>query len=191
MPIADGLTSTKMIRSYEKSHPQSTLSPRASYNGRVPIFAVSASLVERERNNYINAGFDGWIMKPIDFKRLNVLLAGIVEDSTRKECLYKPGHWEAGGWFHERQPDVFQADTKPSEDTPVQNPPPTGPEAPQPDRDGFSPEDPGSPTPTNADSQTPADATGTLHSLNEAAAALCGPDIEDRPIVDVSNQPHA
>ncbi|KAH7346396.1 putative cyanobacterial phytochrome B [Rhexocercosporidium sp. MPI-PUGE-AT-0058] len=106
MPIVDGLTSTKMIRSYEKSHPDSEFSPRASRNGRVPIFAVSASLVERERQTYINAGFDGWILKPIDFKRLNTLLKGIVDDNTRNSCLYKPGEWERGGWFHRRQPQL-------------------------------------------------------------------------------------
>ncbi len=102
MPIVDGLESTKMIRSFEESHSPSNLSVRASINGRVPIFAVSASLVEREFQKYVDAGFDGWILKPIDFKRLNVLLLGIVEDETRDSCLYKPGQWERGGWFHRR-----------------------------------------------------------------------------------------
>ena len=113
MPIVDGLTSTKLIRSFEKSHPNN-LSQRGALNGRIPIFAVSASLVEKERQTYIDAGFDGWILKPIDIKRLSVLLAGIVEDSTRQNCLYRPGHWEDGGWFCRRQKDVFAADTAPS-----------------------------------------------------------------------------
>ncbi|RAL67236.1 hypothetical protein DID88_008007 [Monilinia fructigena] len=39
MPIVDGLTSAKMIRSFEKTHLD--LSPRAKLNGRVPIFARS------------------------------------------------------------------------------------------------------------------------------------------------------
>ncbi|KAK2627170.1 hypothetical protein QTJ16_003136 [Diplocarpon rosae] len=120
MPIVDGLTATKMIRSYEKSHLESNLSPRAAKNGRVPVFAVSASLVERERQNYINAGFDGWILKPIDFKRLNILLLGIVNDDTRNSCLYKPGEWERGGWFHRRQPSVLSAATKPAKKIPSQ-----------------------------------------------------------------------
>lgn len=98
MPIVDGLTSTKMIRMFEKSK-SDILSPRASKHGRIPIFAVSASLVERELQTYIAAGFDGWILKPIDFKRLNTLLTGIVEDGTRTSCLYQPGEWERGGWF--------------------------------------------------------------------------------------------
>ncbi|KAG0651252.1 Cyanobacterial phytochrome B [Hyphodiscus hymeniophilus] len=121
MPIVDGLTSTKMIRSYEKTRSQSCLSSRAAANGRVPIFAVSASLVERERQTYINAGFDGWILKPIDFKRLNTLLAGIVEEKTRNSCLYEPGEWERGGWFSKRKPSVFDAKTRLSEKTPAQN----------------------------------------------------------------------
>lgn len=113
MPIVDGHTSTKMIRSFEKTH-TNTLSRRAALNGRTPIFAVSASLVEKERQNYIDVGFDGWILKPIDFKRLSVLLAGIVEKETRESCLYQPGHWEQGGWFCKRQSDVFSSDTRPS-----------------------------------------------------------------------------
>ncbi|MCJ1395652.1 Light-sensor Protein kinase [Xylographa bjoerkii] len=114
MPIVDGLTSTKMIRSYEKSHPTDGLSRRATLNRRVPIFAVSASLVEKERQTYIDGGFDGWILKPIDFKRLSILLLGIVESSTRESCLYKPGEWEKGGWFSKTQPDAFASSTTPS-----------------------------------------------------------------------------
>jgi CheY-like chemotaxis protein len=102
MPIVDGVSSTEMIRSFEKKHSQDRLSSRALGNGRVPIFAVSASLVERERQKYINTGFDGWVLKPIDFKRLHTLLAGIVEDDTRKACLYHAGEWECGGWFQRR-----------------------------------------------------------------------------------------
>lgn len=117
MPIVDGLTSTKMIRSYEKANSQSKLSARASINGRVPIFAVSASLVERQRQTYINAGFDGWILKPIDFKRLNVLLLGIVDDPIRVSCLYRPGEWEKGGWFHRRSSSPMNSITTPSEES--------------------------------------------------------------------------
>lgn len=113
MPIVDGLTSTKMIRSYEKSHPKKILSERAATNGRVPIIAVSASLVEKERQKYIDTGFDGWILKPIDFKRLGVLMTAIVDDAVRESCLYKPGEWENGGWFAPRQPDLFSSDTRP------------------------------------------------------------------------------
>ncbi|KAI9871461.1 MAG: Light-sensor Protein kinase, partial [Pleopsidium flavum] len=123
MPIVDGLTSTKMIRSFEKTHSSTVLSQRAAFNGRVPVFAVSASLVERDRQTYIDAGFDGWVLKPVDFKRLNVLLAGILEKETREDALYQPGQWERGGWFTKRQPNVFAAMTAPSGKSPVADPP--------------------------------------------------------------------
>ena len=113
MPIVDGLTSTKMIRSFEKTNAQ-TLSQRAALNGRVPVVAVSASLVEKDRQIYVDAGFDAWILKPIDIKRLSVLLSGIVDDKARQECLYQPGQWEKGGWFCKRSIDVFSAETSPS-----------------------------------------------------------------------------
>ena len=119
MPIVDGLTSTKMIRSFEKTFPENFLSKRAALNGRVPIFAVSASLLEKNRQTYIDAGFDGWILKPIDFTRLSVLMLGIVKEKTRESCLYEPGEWERGGWFARRQPDVFTSYTKPSAKAPV------------------------------------------------------------------------
>ncbi|TVY35366.1 Cyanobacterial phytochrome B [Lachnellula subtilissima] len=115
MPIVDGLSSTRMIRLFEKQYSQSILSPRAASNGRVPIFAVSASLMERERQHYIDAGFDGWILKPVDFKRLNIILRGIVDVEIRNSCLYQPGAWEIGGWFQQRQPSVFASPGSSSE----------------------------------------------------------------------------
>ncbi|KAI0378999.1 hypothetical protein F5Y04DRAFT_138498 [Hypomontagnella monticulosa] len=108
MPIVDGLASTKMIRAFEKSDKCPDLAPLATGYKRIPIFAVSASLVERERPIYVQAGFDGWILKPIDFKRLNVLLDGITDDGVRAESLYVPGKWERGGWFS------FESDGKKS-----------------------------------------------------------------------------
>jgi len=118
MPIVDGLAATKMIRSFEKTNPAHLLTQRASLNRRVPIIAVSASLIERERQQYIDAGFDGWILKPISFPRLNELMTGIVDQHVREEALYVPGQWERGGWFEKAQPDVFGADTAPQDRVP-------------------------------------------------------------------------
>lgn len=89
-----------MIRSVEQSSEHGGHSALATHNGRIPIFAVSASLIEREKNTYVDAGFDGWILKPVDFKRLNTLLLGIVDDEVRTSSLYRVGEWERGGWFH-------------------------------------------------------------------------------------------
>ncbi|KAL9617604.1 MAG: hypothetical protein Q9160_007617 [Pyrenula sp. 1 TL-2023] len=118
MPIVDGFSSTKMIRSFEKTKSSTCLSSRARANGRIPIFAVSASLVEKDREKYIDVGFDGWILKPIDFKRVELLLQGIIDDQPRKECVYQPGKWEDGGWFSERQDDGhdrYSSNTAPDE----------------------------------------------------------------------------
>ncbi len=139
MPIVDGLSSTKMIRSYEKTHTD-ILSPRAATNGRVPILAVSASLVERERQTYIDAGFDGWILKPIDFNRLNTLMTGIVDEETRKSCLYQPGQWECGGFFDRKQRSRFKEEKRPSNRSPVEHPPRSGAEPFQPDKDSLTSE---------------------------------------------------
>lgn len=99
MPIVDGLMSSKMIRELERSQEGHRLSPRASLNGQVPIIAVSASLVERERQTYVDAGFDAWIVKPVSFERLGELMAAIVDPNIRQGALYKPGEWGRGGWF--------------------------------------------------------------------------------------------
>lgn len=122
MPIVDGLTSTKLIRSFEMTHP-GQLSHRASLNDRIPIIAVSASLVEKDRQMYIDGGFDGWILKPVDFQRLSLLLRAIVEEETRNRCLYRPGNWEQGGWFKNRQADIFSSSTAPSTTNPGRAPP--------------------------------------------------------------------
>ncbi|KAH7057000.1 hypothetical protein B0J12DRAFT_399909 [Macrophomina phaseolina] len=119
MPIVDGLTSTKMIRSFEKTHMGHCLSRRAALNGRIPIIAVSASLEESKRQTYVDAGFDAWILKPISFPRLQELMTGIVDPDVRGEALYKPGDWEKGGWFEAAQPSLFLAETKPSERVPT------------------------------------------------------------------------
>lgn len=113
MPIVDGLTSAKMIRSFEKTHTD-IYSPRAALCGRVPIIAVSASLLERSRKEYINAGFDAWILKPISFDRLSQLMKAIVDRNVRESCVYKPGEWERGGWFNSGQKMSNDASITPS-----------------------------------------------------------------------------
>lgn len=98
MPIVDGTESTRMIRQFEQEF-QPPLSEKASRNGHVPVFAVSASLLEKNAQLYIEAGFDGWIMKPINFNRLGVLLDSLENHDIRNATIYRPGYWELGGWF--------------------------------------------------------------------------------------------
>ncbi|KAH8884639.1 hypothetical protein GQ53DRAFT_661529 [Thozetella sp. PMI_491] len=118
MPIVDGLTSTKMIRSLEQSGKHQGLSKLAANHGRIPIFAVSASLVEAQKDTYVEAGFDGWILKPIDFKRLETLLTGIIDDAIRNKSLYVQGEWEGGGWFRRRTEQPAQHQTSQAEALP-------------------------------------------------------------------------
>lgn len=102
MPIVDGRRSTEMIREIERNGAHGCLSTVATNHGRTPIFAVSASLIEREKDSYVTSGFDGWILKPVDFKRLEHLLYGIIDDQARDDSVYVPGQWERGGWFQKR-----------------------------------------------------------------------------------------
>jgi hypothetical protein len=95
MPIVDGIAATKMIREYE----QKELGSESVSAPRIPIFAVSASLLEENRRVYMDSGFNGWVMKPIDFQRVDRLLGGVRLQWVRKEVVYQDGMWEEGGWF--------------------------------------------------------------------------------------------
>ncbi|KAJ5164441.1 uncharacterized protein N7500_006271 [Penicillium coprophilum] len=95
MPIVDGLGATQMIREYEQQELANETTPAP----RIPIFAVSASLLEENRQMYMDSGFDGWVLKPIDFQRVDRLLGGVRLQWVREEIVYRPGVWEAGGWF--------------------------------------------------------------------------------------------
>ncbi|KAJ3992676.1 phytochrome-like protein [Lentinula boryana] len=102
MPILNGLEASERIRAFEKTAPLSSDDQRLSQmlNGRMPIFAVSASLYEQQRFKLSEAGMDGWILKPIDFKRLATILKGVTDLAQRESDRYTPGcNWEIGGWL--------------------------------------------------------------------------------------------
>ena len=99
MPILNGFEATECIRTLEKSSPFPKRRVSHILNGRIPVFAVSASLLERQRDELANIGVDGWILKPIDFKRLRAILRGVTDSRQRERDEYTVGHWEIGGWF--------------------------------------------------------------------------------------------
>ncbi|RXW22877.1 hypothetical protein EST38_g2993 [Candolleomyces aberdarensis] len=110
MPILDGFEATQRIRQVEeqisKSNTSTSMRLSRRLNGRIPIFAISASLVESQKDELIRYGMDGWILKPVDFKRLNTILQGILDTSQRQRDVYQPGcNWESGGWLQSRSPD--------------------------------------------------------------------------------------
>jgi CheY-like chemotaxis protein len=81
MPILNGFEATKHIRAHEKYNPLGARpsQPRLpeELNDRIPTFAVSASLCEAQWEDMVTRGMDGWMLKPIDFKRLRMILRGI------------------------------------------------------------------------------------------------------------------
>ena len=99
MPIIDGIGAAKMIRELENKSASTPPLDGVKRNG-IPILAVSASIVEQEKISYIEAGFDGWMLKPIDFARLNMLLARVRDPhvQTHNEG-HRLKHWESGEWF--------------------------------------------------------------------------------------------
>ncbi|CAO1630767.1 unnamed protein product [Parajaminaea phylloscopi] len=104
MPICNGQDACKRIRELEegRASPDALAGRPPSHvlNGRVPIFAVSATLSPDMREEMSNIGMDGWILKPVDFGRLNILLRGIADVERRKSELWSPGkNWEKGGWL--------------------------------------------------------------------------------------------
>ncbi|QRV77842.1 protein-histidine kinase [Ceratobasidium sp. AG-Ba] len=107
MPILDGFGATKAIRKIEADAPAGTVATdRVSMrlNGRIPIFAVSASLREKQREEMHDLGMDGWILKPIGFDRLRIIMKGITDLEQRQRDKYQPGKWEVGGWLGEPNP---------------------------------------------------------------------------------------
>lgn len=98
MPVVDGWSSAKMIRELEAKTSESE-SEAFVQRRHVPILAVSASIVGSDKDIYINHGFDGWIMKPINFTRLSDLLQGVSNPGVYKYNRTNPRDWEGGEWF--------------------------------------------------------------------------------------------
>ena len=109
MPILNGLEATQQIRHLEATKLAKTDRLAHSLNGgRIPIFAVSASLVERQREELEQIGIDGWILKPIDFGRLYAILRGLTDPVQRERDEYRVGDsWETGGWLLRPSPTLL------------------------------------------------------------------------------------
>jgi hypothetical protein len=98
MPLLDGASSTRLIRAFEKEK-RPEISPQALSYGRIPIIAVPASLSESSLDDYLNTGFDGWILKPIDFSRSEAIMTATHDEPIRQSLLYGNDTWDKGGWF--------------------------------------------------------------------------------------------
>lgn len=99
MPIMDGFQAAAEIRKLESTIDTIAGIDPVRVDGRIPIFAVSASLYEHDRGS-LSKNFDGWILKPLDFARVRSILSGLEDTTKRAAEVYKAGHWEAGGYFN-------------------------------------------------------------------------------------------
>ncbi len=57
LPEMDGITATRIIKSEER-------------NRSIPVLALTASAMKGEEGNILNKGFDGYVAKPIEVKKL-------------------------------------------------------------------------------------------------------------------------
>ncbi|KAG6832020.1 hypothetical protein H0H92_006056 [Tricholoma furcatifolium] len=100
MPILNGFEATQKIRELEQASPLPLTRQSHRLHGRLPIFAVSASLVEKQHDELRQIGMDGWILKPIDFRRLKALMRSVVDSEEKTRDTYRLGYnWEEGGWL--------------------------------------------------------------------------------------------
>nr|WP_320010137.1 ATP-binding protein [uncultured Desulfobulbus sp.] len=78
MPVMDGITATTVIRTIEKGLPVDTPLPfelqqkliTRMHQRRVPIIAMTAHALEKDRNQCIQAGMDGFITKPFQYEQM-------------------------------------------------------------------------------------------------------------------------
>lgn len=66
LPVMDGYTATRIIKSDDR-------------NKDIPILALTASAMKGDEQKILAMGFDGYVAKPIDVKKLT----GIVADSLK------------------------------------------------------------------------------------------------------------
>jgi CheY-like chemotaxis protein len=70
MPVMDGLAATRAIRAFEA----------AEGRPRTPIVAVTANGVAEQAADYMQAGMDGLVPKPIQLKQLLAVIDGAVAE---------------------------------------------------------------------------------------------------------------
>ena len=71
LPGMDGLAALKLLRA----------DPRTS---RLPVVAVTASVMPDERDRFSEAGFDGFIAKPIDIREFPRQVEAFLVDASRR-----------------------------------------------------------------------------------------------------------
>jgi CheY-like chemotaxis protein len=86
MPVCDGLEASVKIRDFE----------REKGLERIPIIAISGYSVEDLNLPLSEVGIDGFCMKPVDFKKLQRMFAGVGDKSARENMALKNNSY---GWI--------------------------------------------------------------------------------------------
>ena len=81
MPGVDGYTATKTIREHERSKSLD----------RIPIIAVTAHVLQRERERADEAGMDDYLTKPVELEMLRGVLESYTERQSGVESTKQPG----------------------------------------------------------------------------------------------------
>jgi CheY-like chemotaxis protein len=72
MPTLDGFTTTRIIREQEQRLSPSA-APAASLH-RLPIIALTASMLEEDKKKCLEAGMDDFLAKPLKRDALEIIL---------------------------------------------------------------------------------------------------------------------
>lgn len=99
-PMSDTTSRKSSIAPLSTSSSVTRGTQRPRKSDRVPIFAVSASLDQHTQESLAGVGFDGWLSKPVDFKRLHVILQGVMSPESRIQTIGAARDFARGGWFN-------------------------------------------------------------------------------------------
>ena len=72
MPVMDGVSATRAIRAEEREHARA----------RTPIIALTANAMDHQKHDYLAAGLDAHVSKPIDLAALFAAMAEALEPGT-------------------------------------------------------------------------------------------------------------
>ena len=112
MPVMDGFAASRRIRSREQ----------ASASARIPIIALTANVMQGDRERCLAAGMDDYLAKPFKREQLEAVLARWIRPAHALEAGTPPGEGspspgEAGTPSSEASPTV-EAGASPSEASP-------------------------------------------------------------------------
>ncbi len=89
MPEMDGLEATRLIRSPLSS----------ARNPQIPIIALTAQVMEGDRERCLSAGMNAYLSKPFDTDVLAATLAGFLPENGRDEKASSSEVFDAGGFL--------------------------------------------------------------------------------------------